>query len=143
VIKDLKLHLDDRGYLYEMLRNDDSIFSGFGQAYVSAINPGVIKGFHKHSIQSDHVVCVHGQIKLVLIREFDCPLTIQEFHLSPLSPKLIVIPPETWHGWMNVGTEQALVINFSTHPFNRESPDESKIDPDNNPWGYDWKVKNK
>ena len=42
-VKPLKLIADERGYLMEMLRVDDPFFSKFGQAYVSATYPGVVK----------------------------------------------------------------------------------------------------
>jgi len=146
-VKKLNLHLDDRGYLYEMLRKDDPFYKGFGQAYVSSINPGVVKGFHKHSMQTDHVVCVVGQIKLVLIRDLGprpsggTMADVEEHHLSVLSPQMVVIPPDIYHGWMCVGNEPALVINFSTHPFDPQTPDEERVDPHDNPWGYVWGIK--
>lgn len=143
-IKNLKIHLDDRGYLYETLRSDDPFFKGFGQAYISAVNPGVVKGFHKHSIQTDHIVCTSGQIKLVCIQaKGDIVIKLEEHHLSLLNPKMIIIPPETWHGWMCISNEPAVVLNFSTHTHNQLDPDEIRIDPIKNPWGYDWSIPQK
>lgn len=145
-VKKLKIHLDDRGYLYEILRKDDNCFSEYGQAYISAINPGVVKGFHRHFKQTDHVCCVQGQIKLVTI-EVDsrdaAGAIIKEFHLSPLDPKLIIIPPEVFHGWMCIGNEQALVLNISSVPFDPDNPDEQRVDPHTNLWGYKWEIKDK
>ena len=43
-LKDLNVMPDDRGYLMEMLRSDDEIFSKFGQVYISVGYPGVVKG---------------------------------------------------------------------------------------------------
>lgn len=142
-VKDLVLHLDDRGYLYEMLRVDDECFTQFGQAYISAINPGVVKGFHKHFKQTDHIVCVQGQIKLVTIDDKIDPAVVSEYSLSPLSPMMVVIEPSIWHGWMCIGNERALVVNFSTHPFNSTNPDEDRTSPHNNPWDYVWGVVDK
>jgi dTDP-4-dehydrorhamnose 3,5-epimerase len=139
--------LDDRGYLYEMLRADDPFFQAFGQAYISSINPGTVKGFHKHYKQTDHVVCVSGQIKLVLVEDWDGKVvgepTIEEHHLSILNPKMVVIPPGVWHGWMCIGEEPALVVNFSTHAYNPDDPDEERVDPHWNPWSYTWQVVDK
>lgn len=140
-VKQLQLHLDDRGYLYEMLRNDDPCFTQFGQAYVSAVNPGAVKGFHKHFKQTDHVVCVSGQVKLVLVRERGSAFDVEEYHLSPIAPKMVVIPTEVYHGWMCIGNEPALIVNFSTLPFDAGNPDEQRVDPHDNPWGYVWEVK--
>ena len=137
-IKELKLHLDDRGYLYETLRADDPNYLGFGQAYISAINPEVIKGFHKHELQTDHVVCVAGQIKLVVVEDGTCE--IEEIHLSVLSPKMVIIPPRHWHGWKCIGNEPALVFNISNFCHYPNCPDEERMDPIKNPWSYDWRT---
>ncbi|MBC7345271.1 MAG: dTDP-4-dehydrorhamnose 3,5-epimerase family protein, partial [Clostridia bacterium] len=47
-IKQLIRHCDDRGFFTEILREDDEIFSRFGQASMSKTYPGVIKAFHYH-----------------------------------------------------------------------------------------------
>lgn len=143
MVKELTMHLDDRGFLFEALRADDDIFTKFGQAYVSSIYPGVVKGFHKHFIQADHVVCVGGQIRLVLVDDSGSEPIIEEHHLSLLNPKLIVIPPGIYHGWACIGNSAALVMNVSSEPFDRNNPDEFKIDPHSNPWGYTWKTVDK
>ena len=61
--KALRLIADERGYLMEMLRADDELFSKFGQAYVSATYPGAVKAWHYHKVQVDHFVCVAGMIR--------------------------------------------------------------------------------
>jgi len=130
-----------------MLRSDDPFYTQFGQAYISATYPDVVKGFHKHDIQTDHVVCVAGQIKLVLVHEWEVEGTlchrVEEHHLSPMVPKMVIIPPGIWHGWMNVSTETALVVNFSTHPYDRDNPDEDRVNPHENPWAYEWGIEDK
>lgn len=42
-IKQLEPHVDDRGYLMELLREDDPIFERFGQSYIALNYPGVIR----------------------------------------------------------------------------------------------------
>ena len=66
VVQPLRLIPDERGYLMEMLRSDDPVFERFGQSYVTAVYPGVVKGWHYHRKQTDHFVCVHGMAKVVL-----------------------------------------------------------------------------
>ena len=59
---------DERGWLMEILRADDvEFFSAFGQVYVSATYPGVVKAWHYHKAQVDTFACVAGMIKLVLV----------------------------------------------------------------------------
>src|SRR4029079_1271696 len=65
-VKPLKVIADERGYLMEMMRNDDPFFQRFGQTYVSVAYPGVVKGWHYHKIQTDHFVIVKGIMKDVM-----------------------------------------------------------------------------
>jgi dTDP-4-dehydrorhamnose 3,5-epimerase len=49
----LRLIPDERGWLMEILRADDELFTKFGQVYVSATYPGVVKAWHYHKVQVD------------------------------------------------------------------------------------------
>lgn len=143
IVKKLTTHLDDRGYLSEILRSDDCVYKNFGQVYISTIYPGTIKGFHVHERKTDYITCVRGQVKFVVI-ESNCNsdlLSLYEYHLSRMSPKLVVVPPGLWHGWMCIGQEEAMLVNVTTEPFNSDDPDEVRVDPIKNPWNYKWEVK--
>jgi dTDP-4-dehydrorhamnose 3,5-epimerase len=139
IVKDLKVFLDDRGYLFEILRSDDPHYSGFGQSYVSTTNPGSIKGFHIHKRKIDYITCVSGQVKFVMVEEGTG--VVQEVHLGGMCPRLVVVPPGWWHGWMCVGTAPAVLVNCTTEPFNPNDKDEERLDPIDNPWGYKWCIK--
>jgi dTDP-4-dehydrorhamnose 3,5-epimerase len=139
IVKNLKLFLDDRGYLAEILREDDSFFTKFGQLYLSTINPGAIKAFHIHRRKIDYLTCVEGQIKLAVFNEEGKKW---EFHLSSMIPQIVIIPPNLWHGWMTVGTKSAILINVTTEAFNPEDKDEERMDPIKNKWNYIWEIKN-
>src|SRR5688500_2844217 len=66
--KALRLIPDERGFLLEILRADDpDLFTKFGQVYVSATYPGVVKAWHYHQRQVDNFACVAGMVKLVLV----------------------------------------------------------------------------
>ena len=92
-VKTLKVLADERGWLMEMLRNDDDMFQGFGQVYMTAAYPGVVKGWHYHKLQVDHFVCVKGMMKVVLFdpRE-DSPTKgeVNEFHIGERNQQLIL-----------------------------------------------------
>ena len=140
VVKTLVNHLDSRGSVTELLRSDDPCFAGFGQVYVSTINPGVVKGFYKHSKQTGHLTCVRGQIKLVLVEDRpDAAPAIEEHHLSPLSPKLVVLNPGVWYSWKAVGNAPALIVNVIDVPFDRDNPDTETKGPGTGLWNYCWR----
>ncbi|HUW83337.1 MAG TPA: dTDP-4-dehydrorhamnose 3,5-epimerase, partial [Phycisphaerae bacterium] len=47
----LRVIPDERGWLMEVLRRDDEMFIQFGQVYVTAAYPGVVKAWHYHKKQ--------------------------------------------------------------------------------------------
>ncbi len=65
-IKQLTRHMDDRGYLMEILRDDDEMFIEFGQVYVSAVFPGIVKAWHCHEHQTDSFCVVRGNARIGL-----------------------------------------------------------------------------
>ncbi|RKZ02276.1 MAG: dTDP-4-dehydrorhamnose 3,5-epimerase, partial [Candidatus Hydrothermota bacterium] len=40
-VKKLRVIPDERGFLMEILRDDDEIFEKFGQVYITTVYPGV------------------------------------------------------------------------------------------------------
>ncbi len=141
VVKPLRLIPDERGWLMEMLRADDPFFRQFGQCYVTAVYPGVVKGWHWHKLQTDHFVGVHGMAKVVLYDRREGSPThgeVNEFFLGERNNSLVVIPPGVLHGMKGIGTEVALIINVPTHTYNYANPDEYRIDPHSPDIPYDW-----
>jgi dTDP-4-dehydrorhamnose 3,5-epimerase len=131
---------DERGWLMEILRNDDGVFVGFGQVYLSATYPGVVKAWHHHVKQTDNFACVAGMVKLVLAdtRE-DSPTrgVFNEFFLGVHNPTLVQVPKLVYHGWKCISLEPALVINVPDEPYNRARPDEQRLAP-HGTLDYDW-----
>src|SRR6185437_8650823 len=107
--KRLRVIPDERGWLMEILRADDSeVFSKFGQVYVSATYPDVVKAWHYHQRQIDNFACVSGMVKLVLVdTRPDSPTNgaINEFFVGTQNPTLVQVPNLVYHGWKCISTE--------------------------------------
>ncbi len=141
-IKKLRIIPDERGRLMEILRNDDEIFQRFGQVYITTAKPGVVKAWHCHKKQTDNFACVSGIIKLALYDDRkDSPShkELNEFIMNLDEPILIQIPPNVYHGFKCISNTEAIVINVPTLPYNREEPDEYRIDAFENDIPYDWR----
>ncbi len=139
--KILKVIPDERGRLQEILRNDDPLFSIFGQVYVSTTYPGVVKAWHQHQFQVDNIACVHGTIKLVLVNMIYASLSknqILEYYIGIHNPMLIQVPAGIWHGWKCISQEEAIIVNVPTLAYNYENPDEVRLDPHGGVIPYDW-----
>jgi len=139
--KELSLIPDERGFLMEILRSDDPLFQQFGQAYITAAYPGVVKAWHYHHRQTDHLCVVKGMAKVVLYDQRDDSPTrgeVNEFFAGELRPALIVVPPLVYHGFKNVGGEICLLLNLPTELYDYAEPDEYRIDPHSGEVPYDW-----
>jgi dTDP-4-dehydrorhamnose 3,5-epimerase len=137
----MRLMPDERGWLMEILRVDETeLFTKFGQTYVSATYPGVVKAWHYHRKQVDNFACVAGMVKLVLIdtRE-DSPTkgAVNEFVLGSQNPTLVQVPNLVYHGWKCISLEPSLVVNVVTEPYQYDDPDEYRLDP-HGTLPYDW-----
>lgn len=142
VVKKLKVIVDERGRLMEILRSDDEIFERFGQVYMTSALPSVVKAWHYHKKQTDHFCCVHGKIKVAL---YDARKTsptykdINEFILTVEEPVLLKIPKMVYHGFKCIADEESFIINIPTKLYSYSKPDEFRVDPYDNDIPYDWR----
>lgn len=140
-IKKLKVIPDERGWLMEILRNDDEIYNEFGQVYMTTAYPEVVKAWHLHKKQTDNFTCIHGMMKVALYdaRE-DSPTykELNEFFIGDRNPMLISVPPFVYHGFKGIGTETAYFVSVPTLPYNYQEPDEYRLPADTDEIPYDW-----
>ncbi len=142
-VKQLKPIPDERGRLFEILRNDErDFFEKFGQAYMTTTYPGVVKAWHYHKLQEDFFTCVVGMIKLVIYDnrpESKTYKQINEFFIGEHNLQLVVVPRLTYHGWKCVSEREAMILNLVSEPYNYAQPDEFRLDPHKNDViAYNW-----
>jgi dTDP-4-dehydrorhamnose 3,5-epimerase len=143
VTKQLKQVADERGWLTEIMRCDWEHFQKFGQVYVTAAYPQVVKAWHMHKKQTDNITCLKGMIKLVLCDGREKSKTkgeINEFAIGERNPMLVQIPTEVWHGFKTVSEDYALIMNVPTELYDYKEPDEHRLPPDTTNIPYDWKL---
>lgn len=144
IVKYLKPILDERGYLQECFRSDWPMFKKFGQAYITIAYPNVVKAWHSHKIQTDNMVCIYGNAKLVLYdnrKDSSTYKMINEIFFGEKNPLLISIPPDIWHGFKAIGSKKITVLNIPTELYNYDEPDEYRLPYDTDKITYDWKMK--
>ncbi len=134
---------DERGWLIEILRSDWDEYDEFGQVYMTACYPGVVKGWHYHKNQDDHFVCIRGMAKVVLYdaREGSATQgTVNEFFMGERDFKLVKIPRSVYHGFKAVGGEEAWILNVPTRLYDYDDPDEYRLPYDTEEIPYDWEI---
>jgi len=139
---ELKAHVDDRGYLIEIIRAVDEHFTKFGQVYlVGNFSKGTIRAFHKHNILWDWFFISHGCAKFVLVDDRKNSPTfknIETFIISSRNPSLLCVPPQVYHGWMSL-EDDTQMISIASEVYNRQNPDEIRIPYDS--FGDVWSIK--
>ncbi len=130
---------DERGKIMKMMTSDDDAFSRFGEVYFSGVNPGAVKGWHRHREMTLNYAVVAGMIKFVLIDDRPGSPTegeVQELFIGPENYVLVTVPPMVWNGFKGVSVEPAIVANCTDIP---HRPDEiERLDPHGGALPYDW-----
>jgi dTDP-4-dehydrorhamnose 3,5-epimerase len=141
-VEPLVAHVDDRGYLVEILRASDPWFTKFGQVYlVGDVKAGTIRAFHKHQVLWDFFFISHGAAKFVLVDDREESPTYQSrmtVVTGDRNPATIVVPPGVYHGWMALADDTQL-ISTASEVYDRARPDEVRIAPD--AFGDVWTVR--
>jgi len=144
IVKKLKPILDERGYLQECFRSDWSMFKKFGQAYITIAFLNVVKAWHLHKIQTDNMICIYGNAKLVLCDNREKSPSykkINEIFFGEKNPLLVTIPPNIWHGFKAMGEKTIMVLNCPTELYNYDNPDEYRLPFDTEQIDYNWELK--
>ena len=140
-VRRAKVLVDQRGRLGEIMRADDKWFEKFGQVYFTTTYPGVVKAWHCHKKQTDHIYVIKGMVKIVLYdgrENWPSYRTVNEVYLGEHCPGLLRVPPGVFHGWMGVSGQDAYIVNVPSQMYDHNEPDEARLDPHDNDIPYDW-----
>lgn len=120
VIKELKSYSDERGWLAEIFRDDESSYRPV-MSYISMTKPGVVRGPHEHMEQTD-LFCFLGPFRLFLWDNRDGSPTKGEKMVVDFDgrPHIAVVPPRVVHAYKNIGQSDAMVINLPDRLFKGE-----------------------
>jgi len=140
---DVVTQVDDRGEVCEHFdprwhwHDDPLVF-----VYSFMIRPGLIKGWGLHKKHEDRYFIVYGDLEVVLydVRS-DSPThgLVSKIVLSERRRRLMNIPANVWHADHNIGSKDALIINFPTIPYDHVNPDKYRLplDTDQIPYKFD------
>ncbi len=119
-------YADDRGAsLMNLLQG---VLCPEGQINYSVQYPGVVKAWHRHRKQTDFWLCLHGHLKVGVLRADDRASWM--LVVGEKRPGVVVIPPPLWHGAATVGPTPAGLLYFVTRAYDPDDPDEERATPD-------------
>jgi dTDP-4-dehydrorhamnose 3,5-epimerase len=146
VVKECVVHADDRGFLLEVLRDDEAVFREVKQTTYTLTHPGVVKAFHWHRRQWDVWFFASGMAQVVLYDLRTDSATAGEtqvFYAGERVPLVIAIPPGVAHGYRVLGAAPAALFYHTTERYDPADPDEERMPFDDPRIGFDWRTKNR
>jgi dTDP-4-dehydrorhamnose 3,5-epimerase len=96
------------------------------QVHITTTLPGRIRAWGLHEGSTDRLFVVKGLVSIVLYdARTDSPTygCLNEFRVSERNPGLLVIPPRLFHGWKNIGIDEAFIVNMPSYQYDHEGPD--------------------
>jgi dTDP-4-dehydrorhamnose 3,5-epimerase len=96
------------------------------QVHTTSTFPGRVRAWGLHELSTDRLFVVHGLVSIVIYDGREASVThgiLNEFRVSDRNPALVVIPPNLYHGWKNIGVDEAFIINMPSSPYEHDGPD--------------------
>lgn len=119
-IKELEIHSDKRGWLVEMLKQNE-LKEKIKQVYVATIKPGATRGNHYHLKRTEWFFIIGGKAKLYL-EDFKTKEKVS-LELSAKKPIVITIFPKIAHAVKNSGKETIYLVSAQNTIYNPKNPD--------------------
>jgi dTDP-4-dehydrorhamnose 3,5-epimerase len=96
------------------------------QVHVTTTQPGRIRAWGLHQRSTDRLFVVSGLVSFVVYDgRVDSPTrgALNEFKVTERNPGLLIVPPNLYHGWKNIGTSEAHIVNMPSSQYDYDDPD--------------------
>ena len=98
--------------------------------YMASCFPGEIKGPHLHRLRWSYLTVLRGRVVFIVKIGDD----YEEYILEDKKPQTLVIPANTPQAHVNIGNEEALVLNLCNPAWHPDRQDNYTVEYD----GYDF-----
>ena len=137
IITPLKIIDVPGGDVLHAMKKDDLGFSGFGEAYFSTIESGVIKAWKRHQKMTLNLIVITGRIKFIIFDDRDgVNKNFQEVVLSRDNYCRLTVPPMLWMGFQGLARETSTLLNIASIPHSSEET----VKRDVNEILFDWNL---
>lgn len=116
-VKTFNLEGEENGFLTELYKDADKTVS-----YLTSVKSGGFKGYHLHRVREARYVPIKGKFKIILYK----PGTSEkeEYVLDAKKPQRLFIPKNIATGLLNIGEEDAWLINYPNPSYDPNLKDE-------------------
>lgn len=119
------------GHLTEVFREDWGVTDApLVQVTFTTTFPGRVRAWGLHEFTTDRLFAATGSLRIVCYDGRQGSPThgaINEFFLGERNQGLVVIPPGVYHGWQNIGAEEASIVSMPSRLYDHDSPDRYEL----------------
>ena len=138
ILTPLKKITHPRGDILHAMKENDSGYAGFGEAYFSTIKHGEIKGWNKHKMMILNLIVPFGEVTFVIYDKRESSRSKGKFFkvtLSQANYQRLTVPPGLWLAFKGKSNDINLILNIADLEHN---PDEiEKLDLDKISYNFD------
>jgi dTDP-4-dehydrorhamnose 3,5-epimerase len=124
------------GHLTEVFRVDWKLSdTPVAQVNLTVTFPGKTRGWGIHRNTIDRLFAASGSLCIVCFDGRPQSPThgcINEFLVGARNQGLVIIPTGIYHGWKNIGLDEAAIVSMPSQLYNHEGPDRWEL-----PWDSD------
>jgi dTDP-4-dehydrorhamnose 3,5-epimerase len=121
------------GHLSEIYREDWNLTNAaLVQVTMTTTFPGSVRAWGLHRFTIDRLFAATGSLMIICYDARQASPTygsINEFMLGGRNQGLVLIPPGVYHGWKNVGDDEATIISMPSRLYDYDAPDRWEL-----PW---------
>ena len=117
ILTPLKIIKNPKGDIFHGIKKSDIGFSDFGEAYISSINKGEIKGWNKHNKMILNLIVPIGEVIFVLYDDRENSTSKGSFFKVLISPSnyfRLTIPPGLWLAFKGNCSDLNLILNVAS-----------------------------
>ena len=138
ILTPLKKITHPRGNILHAIKENDSGYAGFGEAYFSTIKHGEIKGWNKHKMMILNLIVPFGEVTFVIYDKRESSRSKGKFFkvtLSQANYQRLTVPPGLWLAFKGKSDDINLILNIADM---EHDPDEiEKMDLNKFPYNFD------
>jgi len=106
-----------KGDILHCLKMSDDSFAGFGEAYISLIAQGEIKGWKRHTRMVSNLTVVSGSVQFVVYSAEEPRERLLDVCLGPddeHTHRRLTIPPGVWFAFKGLRSGDNAVLNVAS-----------------------------
>jgi len=127
------------GDVLHAMKSGDIGYVGFGEAYFSSIDSGVVKAWKRHRQMTLNLVVPWGSVRFVIYDDRENSASCGEYQVVTLSRDnfcRLTVPPMVWMGFQGMDVNTSMLLNIADIEHSPAELDRKEL----NAIKYNWQI---